>query len=351
MLDLKTSYMGLSLKNPLVVGSSSLTGHLAGVKKCAASGAGAIVLKSLFEEQIAAEAGQLGEYAEYSGHGEATDYLHRYGMELGPSEYVSLVRQAKQETDVPIIPSLNCLSEEKWLSYAAKLERAGADALELNVAWLPTSAKVTAAELEARYCKTLQLVKQQLSIPVAMKIGPYFTSFANLGDLLGRNRTQPPPFGAGWCGPASGEQKIVWHAADSLVLFNRFYQFDIDIDQLELTAGNPYSTSDELHTPLRWVSLLAGRLDSDLAVTSGVHNGADVIKALLAGATVTQLCSTLFQNGLEQVGRILEELTSWMERHGFKSLEDFRGRLSQEKSASPEQFERLQYIKLFVGVE
>ncbi|WP_158247245.1 dihydroorotate dehydrogenase-like protein [Geothermobacter hydrogeniphilus] len=351
MPDLAARYMGLSLKNPLVVGSCSLTGSLDGVKTCAAAGAGAIVLKSLFEEQIKAETGALSSSADGPYAGEAEEYLQGYGMELGPRDYLQLVKDSKAAVDVPIIASLNCISSERWSEYAVKLQNAGADAIELNVALMPTSAKQDAAEIENRYFQILHDVKSRLEIPVAMKIGPYFTSFAKFATQLCQNRAEAPPFTVGWCGPGESGGKIIWRGADALVLFNRFYQFDIDVDKLELKAGNPYSHAAEIHAGLRWISLLHGRVDADLAATTGVHDGRDAARQLLAGAQVVQLCSTLYRHGVEQIGVVLKELNDWMAGHGFDSLDQVRGRLSQARSEHPQNFERLQYIKLFVGID
>jgi len=351
MTDLTTSYMGLSLKNPLVVGSSSLTGSLDGVKKCAAAGAGAIILKSLFEEQIQAETDALGSFADSPYGGEAAEYLQGYGMDLGPREYLQLVKDSKAAVDVPVIASLNCVSNERWSEYAVKLQNAGADAIELNVAIMPTSGKFEGVEIERRYFQILHDVKSRVEIPVAMKIGPYFTAFARFATQLCQDLAEAPPFTVGWCGPGDTGGKITWRGADALVLFNRFYQFDIDVDAMELKAGNPYSQSSEIHTALRWISMLHGRVDADLAATTGVHGGRDVAKQLLAGAQVVQLCSTLYRHGVEQIGVIRDELCDWMREKGFASINEVRGKLSQARSEHPESFERLQYIKLFVGIE
>lgn len=349
MADLSTTYMGLPLHNPIVVASSPLTGTLKGVKKCADAGAGAIVLKSLFEEQIAAETSALGQYADYTGHGEAADYLQEYGMQLGPRDYLQLVRDAREAVAVPIIPSINCLSDRRWGDYARQLQAAGASAIELNVASMPTHADQDGAAVENLYYRILHEVKSRVDIPVAMKVGPYFTSFANFAGTLTHDRAEAPDFTVGWFGQSTTPGKIVWEGADALVLFNRFYQFDIDIDRLQLAAGSRYSTSAEIHTSLRWVSLLAGRVGRDLAANTGIHDARDVIRQLLAGATVVQICSTVYRNGHDRIGTMLEEIKSWMEVHGFATLEDFRGRLSQARSDRPKSFERLQYLKQFGG--
>jgi dihydroorotate dehydrogenase (fumarate) len=349
MTDLSTTYMGLSLENPVVVSSSGLTGSLKGVKKCAETGAGAVVLKSLFEEQIAADIGTLSRYAEYARHGEAADYLEEYGMDLGPRDYLKLVEEAKEAVDVPVIPSLNCVSEKRWGDYARQLEGAGADAIELNVSYMPTHAREDGAAVEELYYRILHEVKSRVNIPVAMKLGPWFSSFASLADRLTRDMAEAPPFTVGWFGPNTTPGKVVWEGADALVLFNRFLQLDIDVEKIELAPANPYSTSEEIHTGLRWISLLSGHVDCDLAANTGIHTGKDVVKQLLAGAAVVQICSTLYVNGLGHVTRILEDIRAWMKAQGFATLSDFRGRLSQARSEHPENYERLQYIRLFGG--
>lgn len=351
MPDLTTRYMGLELKNPLVVSSCGLTKTVHGVKKCAEAGAGAIVLKSLFEEQIAAEVAELTQYAEGTSHTEAFEYLQGYGRAMGPRDYLQLVRDAKQAVAVPIIASVNCVTDERWADYAKQLAAAGADGLEINIGFLPNSPELTGQAVDERYEQILHAVRARVDLPVALKIGPYISSFAYLANRLGNDRAAGAPFTVGWCGPGETRLQTTWRGADALVLFNRFYQFDIDVDALQLAGGNPYSTAGEMHLPLRWISLLTGRVSCDLAATTGVHDGRDAVKQLLAGATVVQLCSTLYRNGLGQIGRILEQLQDWMETHGFERLEDFRGRLSQARSKRPEDHERLHYIKALVGIE
>lgn len=351
MIDLTTSYMGLELKNPLVVASCGLTKSLQSIQKAAEAGPGAIVLKSLFEEQILAETAELVGHADHAGHSEAQDYLQGYGQALGPREYLTLVRDAKRAVDLPVIASVNCITGERWAEYARELEKAGADALEINVGFLPNDQDMTGAEVEERYAKILATVRSQIDLPIALKIGPYFSSLAHLAERLANRRMAAPAFTVGWCGPGETEKEITWQGVDALVLFNRFYRFDIDIDNLQLAGGNPYSTSAELHVPLRWISLLAGRIDCDLAATTGVHTGEDAIKQLLAGATTVQLCSTLYKNGYSRIGQILDDMRQWMEVKGYTRLEDFRGRLSQARSDDPDAFERVQYIKALVGIE
>jgi dihydroorotate dehydrogenase (fumarate) len=351
MADLSTTYLGLPLRNPILVASSGLTGNLKGVRKCAEAGAGAIVLQSLFEEQITAETAALSRLADTAGVAEAYDYLQGYGQELGPQDYLQLVDQAKNSVDIPIIASLNCLSSERWTDYASKLERAGADAIELNVGIMPTHAKQEGPAIVDQYFRILHDVKSRVKIPVAMKVGPYFTSFGNFVDRLSHDRAEAPAYSVGWFGKNKEVGKLTWKGVDGLVLFNRFYKFDIDIDNLKLTHGNRYSSPNEIHYTLRWLSLLAGKAGCDLAGNTGIHDGHDVVKALLAGAKVVQVCSTLYLNGLKQLGRMQEQLQAWMDAHGYQKLCDMRGKLSQQLSQNPEHHERLQYIKLLSGEE
>ncbi len=351
MSNLATRYMGLELKNPLVVASCGLTKTVQGVKQAAEAGAGAIVLKSLFEEQIDAETNELVRQSEHSGHTESYDYLNRFGQTFGPQEYLQLVNDAKAVVSVPIIASVNCVTAEHWIEYASKLAAAGADGLELNIGFLPNDPAMSGAVVEQRYLNILSAVRAEVTLPVALKIGPYFSSLAHLANQLGNDRLSGPPFTVGWCGTGENDKEVTWQGADALVLFNRFYHFDIDVDKLELLGGNPYSTSEELHVSLRWISLLAGRVTCDLAANTGVHDGHDMIKQLLAGASVVQVCSTLYRNGLNQIGLILDQLQEWMQAHGFENPAEFRGQLSQLRSKDPLHYERVQYIKALVGIE
>ncbi|HKJ05520.1 MAG TPA: hypothetical protein VJ974_07990, partial [Geopsychrobacteraceae bacterium] len=282
MIDLSTSYMGLDLKNPLIVASCGLTKSLRGVQKCAEAGAGAIVLKSLFEEQIAAEVDELTRHVDSVGHTESFEYLHGYGEALGPREYLQLVGDAKKTVDVPIIASINCITDQRWADYAKRLAAAGADALEINIGFLPHAAELSGSDVEDRYSSILYAVRTQVDLPVALKVGPYISNFAHLAERLGIDRVAGPAFSVGWCGPGETEKEITWQGADALVLFNRFYNFDIDVDTLQLAGGNPYSTSADIHVPLRWISLLAGRVSCDLAAATGIHDGRDAVKQLLA---------------------------------------------------------------------
>ncbi|UCF04509.1 MAG: dihydroorotate dehydrogenase-like protein [bacterium] len=327
MANLKTTYMGLELRNPLIVASSSLSMTIDGIRKCADAGAGAVVLKSMFEEQVLAEIESIEKQMDYPWHTEALEYVEGMKVALGPVQYLKLIEKAKKTVDIPVIASLNCVSPKIWVDYTRRIAGAGADAIELNISIMPSNPKREGTEIEGMYFDIVERVRSSVDIPIAVKMGPYFSSIASVAYGLYRRGVQ------------------------ALVLFNRFYQLDIDINTLRLAPGIRFSSSDEISLPLRWITLLAGRFEIDLAASTGVHDSAGVIKQLLAGATVVQLCSTLYLNGLETIGKILEELEGWMVKHGFDSVDDFRGKLSQMQSDNAELYERLQYIKALVGIE
>jgi dihydroorotate dehydrogenase (fumarate) len=327
MSDLTTKYMGLDLQNPIAVASCNLSKNSDGIKRIADAGAGAVILKSLFEEQIKADTQEVEHYIGPTWHTEAYDYVQNMGMQLGPNEYLKLIENAKKQVSIPVIASLNCVSARWWTEYAKKLEKAGADGLELNISFLPSDPRRDSREVEKLYYKALDSVKSAVNIPIAVKLGPYFSSLANLSHELFRR------------------------GASALVLFNRFYQVDINIEKLTFSPGSRFSTTEEMSLPLRWIALLSDRVGCDFAATTGVYDAKGAIKMLLAGATVVQLCSTLYVNGLERISEILKELSNWMEKNQFKTVDQFRGKLSREQSEKPELLERLQYIKALVGVE
>lgn len=327
MPDLTTRYMGLQLAHPLVVASSRLSNSVENLKRLEDAGAAAVVLKSLFEEQIQRNGDAAMGPGEAEWHPEAEDYVRGLQMQLSAREYLTLVENGVKTLNIPIIASLNCVSATGWADYARQLQDAGAQALELNIGFMPTDPKRSDEDVRKRYLEIVDSVKGQLNVPVSIKIGPHFTSLSNF------------------------VRELQWHGVDALVLFNRFYRFDIDIENLKPVAGNPYSHPEELSLSLRWISVLFDELDLDLAASTGIHTHAEVIKQLLAGATVTQLCSTLFLNGLEQIERILEGLKNWMTEHEYKSVDAFRGRVSRDLSRNPELHQRLQYIRAIVGIE
>jgi len=327
MVDLNTTYMGLTLKNPVMVSSCSLSNSIDGVCKIASIGAGAVVLKSLFEEQLDIETREIERYIGHSWHTEAFDYVRNMGMQLGPNNYLKLIEGAKKSVSIPVIASLNCISPRWWSEYAKKVENAGADGLELNIAYLPVDFERDSREVENIYYQIMEKIKEVVHIPVAVKIGSYFSSLASFAEELSRR------------------------GANALVLFNRFYQIDVDIENISLKSGYQLSRSEEIGLPLRWIALLSDRIQCDLAGSTGIHDGTGVIKILLAGAKVVQVCSTLYKNGLQQIEQILDYLAAWMKEHKFESIEQFRGKVSQSQIEKPELWERLQYIKALVDIE
>ena len=327
MTDLSTLYMGLRLGNPVVVSSSGLTNSLDGVRHAAEAGAGAVVLKSIFEEQIEAETAELkGSSAPIGYHLEAEEYLARYGREEAAGHYLELIREAKRAVSVPVIASVHCVTAGGWTDFAARVEEAGADALELNVFVLPADPRRAGLDNEKVYFDVAHAVSRKVKIPVALKIGPYFSGLAHTLVKLSRSGIR------------------------GLVLFNRFFPIDFDLDAMEIVPGKIYSTPAEMQLPLRWISILSGRVRCDLAASTGVHDGAAVIKQLLAGATAVQVCSALYQNGIPHLATIVREIGEWMERKGFERIAQFRGTLAQKHVANPAAYERVQFMKAS-GVE
>jgi dihydroorotate dehydrogenase (fumarate) len=318
--------MDLELRNPIIVASCGLANTTEKVERCEDAGAGAVVLKSLFEEQIDLESKDLvAEQSWLYGHPEAFDYASGMSKELGPRDYLELVENAKSSTTIPVIASLNCISPKWWADYARQIELSGADGLELNISIMPSNPDRTGQDVEKLYLEVLETVCANVKIPIAVKVGPYFSSFGQVA--LGLSRA----------------------GAKALVLFNRFYRLDIDVDKMQLKAGYRFSSPDEMSRSLRWIALLAGRIECDLAASTGVHDGFGVIKQLLVGATAVQVCSVLYLKGLSQIRGMLETIENWMADHDFSSIGDFRGRLSQMESDKPELYERLQYIRALTG--
>jgi dihydroorotate dehydrogenase (fumarate) len=324
-MDLTTSYMGITLKNPIVPSASPLSESVDNIRQMEDAGAAAVVMYSLFEEQITLESHQLDHYLSYGVESFAEALSYYPEMEtykVGPDDYLSRVRQAKEAVDIPIIGSLNGVSTGGWIEYARKIEEAGADALELNVYYIPTDLKLTGAEVEQMYLNVLRDVKKTVSIPVAMKLSPYFSATANMAYRLAE---------AG---------------ADALVLFNRFYQPDFDLENLDVVSSLVLSTPYEMRLPLRWVAILYGRVPVDFAVTSGVRAVDDVLKALMAGAKVTMLTSELLQNGIPRIGQILDGMVQWLDEYEYESVEQMQGSMSQQSVAEPAAFERANYMKM-----
>ena len=327
MKDLSTSYLGLQLKNPIVVGSCGLTSSLDKIVDFADNNAGAIVLKSLFEEQILAELNQNVESyaADYPG---SYDYIREYTRENTVGEYLKLVRESKAKTDIPIIASINCVSSDEWVSFAKSVENEGADALEINISLLPSNPQKKSEDYEKIYFDVLEKVAGLVSIPIALKMSKYSSSLANLVSRLS------------WSGKVAG-----------FVLFNRYYRPDFDIENLTVHSAPVFSTPDEITTPLRWIALLSGIVEQDFAASTGVHNGEGVIKQILAGAKAVQVVSTLYKNGASFIPELLAELETYMERKSFASIEDFRGKLAYQEEDDLSALQRIQYMRYFAGIE
>ncbi len=328
--DLTTTYLGLQLKNPLVASASPLSKRLHLVRRLEDAGAAALVMYSLFEEQINHESYELDHYlnrgtntfAESLSYFPDLDYYN-----LGPDPYLEHLQQVKQAVNIPVIGSLNGISSGGWINYARKIEQAGADALELNIYYVPTDTDLTSAELEEEYVKLVKDVRATIKIPIALKLSPYFTALPNLA------------------------KRFVEAGANGLVLFNRFYQPDFDLDTLEVVPNLQLSTSYEMRLPLRWIAILYGRIQADFALTSGIHTAHDVLKAMMAGANVAMTTSALLENGIDRITQILQNLQRWMEEREYESITQMRGSMSQRAVGEPAAFERANYMKALASFD
>ena len=325
MADLSTTYMGLSLKNPVVPSASPLSREIGDIKWMEDAGAAAVVLYSLFEEQIGLDADELDHLTSRGAQSlaDASGYFPgQLDYTRDPEAYVEHVRKAKEAVDIPIIASMNGISKGGWLEYSKKIEEAGADGLELNIYFIPTTSRLFGLDVETLYLDILKSVKKQVSIPVAVKLSPFFTALPNFTDRL-----------------ADG-------GADALVLFNRFYQPDIDVNQRDVVPNMTLSTPSDLRLPLRWIAILYGEIETSLALTSGVHSTDDVLKGIMAGADVANVCSVLLKEGVGKIGELVEGLSDWMDAQGVTSLDDLKGTLSLQSYVEPWAFERAGYLKL-----
>lgn len=328
MADLQTNYLGLQLKNPIVPSASPLSRNLDDIKALEDAGASAIVLYSLFEEQISLETGDLSHLISNGAMSlaDASVYFpHRHEYPRDPDEYVEHLRKAKEAVDIPIIGSMNGTSKGGWLDYAKKIEEAGADALELNIYFIPTTDTLFGLDVETLYLDILTSVTDLVKIPVAVKLSPFFSALPNFVTRLDE---------AG---------------ADALVLFNRFYQPNIDVEQKKVSPNLALSRSEDLLLPLRWIAILYGQVECSLALTTGVHTSKDVVKALLAGADVANVCSVLLREGIDRLKSLLEETDALLDILGMESVSSIRGTLSLQNYAEPAAFERASYIKLLQG--
>jgi len=324
-MDLSTTYLGLKLRSPLVPSAAApLTEDIGSIKLMEDHGAAAVVLYSLFEEQLRLERHELHHHLTHGTESfpEALTYFPEPAeFNVGPEQYLKHIAKAKAAVNIPIIASLNGSTPGGWTDYAKKIQQAGADALELNIYSIPTDIEVTAAEVENEYVEIVKAVKSAITIPVAVKLSPFFTNFANVA------------------------KRLVDAGANGLVLFNRFYQPDIDLETLEVTPNILFSTPMAMRLPLRWMAILHGRVPASLAATSGIHRAADVLKMLMVGADVTCLCSVLMRHGVKQIAVVEGEMLTWMEQHEYESVQQLKGSLSQKNCDDPSAYERAQYMR------
>lgn len=321
MIDLSTRFAGLDLKSPIIVSSSGLTSSIDRVKKMAAAGAGAIVMKSLFEEQINYEVGTMSEGQDYP---EAGDYIRTYARENSLGQYLSFIREAKEAVDIPVIASINCVSSSEWIDFAKNIEDAGADALELNIYFLPINKDKDPREYEKTYLQLVSDVKKKTSLPLIVKLG---NSFSNITWMV---------------------NQLYNRGVAAVVLFNRFYAPDINTDDMSFGSAEVLSSPAELRNSLRWIGIVSSQVDQlDLAASTGVHSGMAVVKQILAGATAVQVCSVLYRNGLDYIKDMITEMLKWMEKNKYESPGDFRGKMNYGSLDDPSVYERAQFMKFF----
>jgi dihydroorotate dehydrogenase (fumarate) len=321
--DLTTNFAGLTLRNPVIVSSSGLTDSVEKIRKLEQYGAGAVVLKSIFEEQILFEADRLSETSDYP---EAEDYIRYYSRSNSLDQYLRLIGAATKETSIPVIASVNCISPEDWTEFATSIEKAGADAIELNVYFLPVNLSYEGQDYEKIYLDLLTAVKKRVGIPVIMKLGPNFTH------------------------PAQFIEKLYHRGVNAVVLFNRFYSPDININELKMTSADIFSAPSDIRYSLRWVAIISSVVDQvHIAASTGIHDSKAIVKQLLAGAQAVQVCSALYKNGVAFLAEMLSGLESWMESKQYTCIDDFRGLMSYRNIPDPAVYERSQFMRYFSG--
>ena len=324
-MNLESSLMGIRLENPIIVGSSSLTNSVKNVKKCEEAGAGAIILKSLYEEQILMDSQHILDQDDmYQWYPEAMEYVKTLSIEHGIEKYLELIQGCKSTVDIPIFASINCYSANGWVSFIKELEQAGADGIELNIGIFPEDEKQTSLDLEGKYLDIVKVVAKTTKLPVAVKMSTYFTNIRRMSN------------------------RLVKSGANALVLFNRFYRPDIDIDNLHMITRDTLSGPEEITLSLRWVGLLSSKLKCDIVASTGIHDAEGVIKQLLAGASATQVCSVLYENGINYIKFIMSEIQSWMKRKGYENLSDFRGLINKDPHNTLG-WERIHFMKKTSG--
>ncbi len=332
MADLSTKYLGLTLRNPIVIGSSGLTNSVKEIVELDKNGAGAVVLKSIFEEQILLQAEHSIKKAAahdmmYADYSETLDYIDVHIKEKELGSYLALIHEVKSKVEMPVIASINAVTTHEWTSFAKRIEEAGADAIELNIFIMPFNLDKSCEENEQAYYDILKKVKSQVNIPVSVKISPYFS---NLGKVV---------------------RNLEANGADGVVLFNRFSTPDIDIQNMKVTHGDILSHASDMANSLRWIAILAKRVNLSLAASTGVHDGEAVVKQLLAGATVTQLTSAIYKHGASYILEVVKFVNDWMESKGFNYIDQVRGKLSQETTENPNAYERMQFMKYFSDIK
>lgn len=328
MASLQTTYMGLKLKSPIIAASSGLTRSIENLIEIEKEGAGAVVLKSLFEEQLIAEANKnLTEFHNELAYPEAFDYISHFTKTNSVNEYLELIEQAKQKLSIPVIASVNCYSNTEWISYAKKFQDAGADAIELNIFILPSNIFQNSSQIESIYLDIINNVKKTVNIPIAIKISDQFTSLAKTVISFS------------------------WTGINGIVLFNRGYSPDFDINTLKIGSSSIFSHPEEITKPLRWIALLSDSSHCDIAGSTGVHDGEGVVKLLLAGAAAVQICSVLYKRKFSVISEMNNFLAEWMKKHNYKSISDFKGKMSNKNTNNPSAFERVQFMKYFAGIE
>ncbi len=325
MTKLETNYLGLTLKSPIIVSSSGLNSSAERIQKYQEFGAGAVVLKSLFEEQILQEVSHLEQYSDYT---EATDYLKYYVQANNVQEYINFIKTVKKAVSIPVIASVNCVSDNQWLSFASRIQEAGADALEVNIFYLPLNPSRTANEYERVYCNVAETLQKIITIPVAFKLGSHFTN------------------------PLHVIEQLRYRGAKGVVLFNRFFEPDLDIHGMKVVPATIFSNPSDIRYTLRWVGIVSHLIpEIDISASTGVHDGEALVKMLLAGANSVQVCSAIYRNGPQHIQTMLQFLTEWMNQKGFKKIDDFRGNLNYGHIPDPTHYERSQFMKYFSNYE
>jgi dihydroorotate dehydrogenase (fumarate) len=325
MEKLTTNYLGLKLNSPVILSSSRLTSTVEGLVEAEANGAGAVVLKSLFEEQIMYHVNSL---PSSTGYPEADDYISYYTKSNSVDEYLSLIRNAKKQLTIPVIPSINCFSSEGWIDFAKNISESGADALEINMFFMPTSRKMSSADSEKVYFELIEKLKTRVKIPIVLKIGSRFSNILYMVD------------------------QFYMRGVEGVVMFNRFYEPDIDTKKLEIVPASVFSKSEERRNVLRWIAMTSAQdIKIDISASTGVHSGDDVVRYLLAGADTVQVCSVLYQKGIEYIKILNQELSDWMTANNFRSIDEFRGKLNWVNYEKPTVFERTQFMKYFSSVD